>query len=73
MQYVAYFIIIFMLVLIISYTYTQLKTNSNKLLIDNMNKYAKEEKIKQQKSSLHGSESKKRKDNKKKRTRMYHL
>lgn len=73
MQYVAYFIIIFMLVLIISYTYTQLKTDSNKLLIDNMNKYAKEEKIKQQKSSLHGSESKKRKDNKKKRTRMYHL
>ncbi len=62
-----------MLVLIISYTYTQLKTNSNKLLIDNMNKYAKEEKIEQQKSSLHGSESKKRKNNKKKRTRMYHL
>ena len=73
MQYVAYFIIIFMLVLIISYTYTQLKTDSNKLLIDNMNKYAKEEKIKQQKSSLHGSESEKGKDNKKKRTRMYHL
>ena len=62
-----------MLVLIISYTYTQLKTDSNKLLIDNMNKYAKEEKIKQQKSSLHGSESEKGKDNKKKRTRMYHL
>ena len=73
MQYIAYFIIIFMLVLIISYTYTQLKTESNKLLIDNMNKYAKEEKIKQQKSSLHGSESEKGKDNKKKRTRMYHL
>ena len=73
MQYVAYFIIIFMLVLIISYTYTQLKTDQNKLLIDNMNKYAKEEKIKQQKSSLHGSESEKGKDNKKKRTRMYHL
>ncbi len=73
MQYVAYFIIIFMLVLIISYTYTQLKTDSNKLLIDNMNKYAKEEKIKQQKSSLYGSKSKKGKDNKKKRTRMHHL
>ena len=73
MQYVAYFIIIFMLVLIISYTYTQLKTERNKLLIDNINKYAKEEKIKQQKSSLHGSKSKKGKDNKKKRTRMYHL
>ena len=73
MQYIAYFIIIFMLVLIISYTYTQLKTDSNKLLIDNMNKYAKEEKIEQQKSSLYGSKSKKGKDNKKKRTRMYHL
>ena len=49
------------------------RLSENEKLIKNIERYEQEEKIKQQKSSLHGSKSKKGKDNKKKRTRMYHL
>ena len=73
MQYLAYFIIIFIFILIILYTYECLKTSQNKSLINNIEDYDKKEKIKQQKSKIHESESKRRKDNKKKRTRMYHI
>ena len=73
MQYVAYFVIIFTLFMIIAYVYDFVKTDQNKSLINNLNNYAEKKKTKQQKSSLHGSESEKGKDNKKKRTRMYHL
>ena len=73
MQYLAYFIIIFIFILIILYTYECLKTSQNKSLINNIEDYDKKEKIKQQKSKIHESKSKRKKDNKKKRTRMYHI
>ena len=52
MQYLAYFIIIFIFILIILYTYECLKTSQNKSLINNIEDYDKKEKIKQQKSKV---------------------
>tara|TARA_R100001015_G_C4476781_1_gene58589 strand:- start:53 stop:274 length:222 start_codon:yes stop_codon:yes gene_type:complete len=73
MQYIAYFIIIFTFILIIVYTYNQIKTDLNKELIKNIDNYAKKEKIEQLKSKIYERKTKKHKKNKKERTRMYHL
>lgn len=73
MQYIAYFIIIFTFILIIAYTYSQIKTDSNNELIKNIDNYAKKEKTEQLKPKIHERKTEKHKESKKKRTRMYHL
>jgi len=73
MQYVAYFILLFTLFIIIAYVYDFVKTDQNKSLINNLNNYAEKKKTKQQKSEIHGPKSDSDTKNKKKRTRMYHL
>tara|TARA_R100000234_G_scaffold36981_1_gene21961 strand:+ start:2605 stop:2763 length:159 start_codon:yes stop_codon:yes gene_type:complete len=45
----------------------------NKKLKKNLETYAKKEKTKQQESKIHEQKSKTGKDNKKTRTRLYHL
>ena len=45
----------------------------NKKLIENLERYAEKEKIKQQESKILGQKLAKRKSDQKKRTRMYHI
>jgi hypothetical protein len=45
----------------------------NDKLIKNMKEYEQKEKAKQQESKIHGQNSTERKNNKKKKTRLYHL
>lgn len=73
MQYIAFLLITFTFILIIMYIYDFVKIDQNKTLINNLNNYAKEKKIKQQKSKIHGPKQNSNTKNKKKRTRMYHL
>jgi hypothetical protein len=44
----------------------------NEKLIKNIERYEQEEKIKQQESKIYGQKPVKRKENKEKRTRLYH-
>ena len=44
----------------------------NRELIKNMERYEQEKKAKQQESKIHGQKPVKRKENKKKRTSLYH-
>ena len=48
------------------------RRDQNKELLKNIKIYEQKEKIEQQKSKIHGQKQVKRKDNKTKRTRLYH-
>ena len=49
------------------------RENQNEKLIRNIERYEQKEKAKQQESKILGQKQAKRKDNKKKTTRMYHI
>jgi len=55
------------------YAYKSNLELQNNKLIKNLEEYAKTEEAKQQKSKILGQEQVKRKENKKERTRMYHV
>jgi hypothetical protein len=48
------------------------RLNQNEKLLKNIEEYDKKEKAKQQESKIHGQKPVKRKENKEKRTRLYH-
>jgi len=73
MQFIIFSIIIYITFILFIQTYKEIKKNQNKELIKNMEKYAKKEKIKQQKSKVYRQKQIKRESGKKKRTCMYHI
>ena len=73
MEKIVIFIIIFTMIMIFISTYRDVKKDQNKKLIRNMNAYAEKEKAKQQESKILGRKQVKHKDDKKERTRMYHI
>jgi uncharacterized protein YxeA len=66
-------IISIFIILAILYFYKEHLERKNNKLIENLEEYAKKEKAKQQESKIHDRGTKRSKDRKKKRTRMYHI
>jgi len=73
MQFIVILIVTCVTIALIIETYKVSSLDENEKLIKNLEQYAKKEKIKQQESKILGQKQVKRKDNKKKRTRMYHI
>ena len=66
-------IILLVILFLVVYAYwITMYAHNNKELIKNLEEYDKKEKAEQQKSKIHGQKQVKRKDNKTKRTRLYH-
>tara|TARA_R100001530_G_scaffold104657_1_gene72932 strand:+ start:528 stop:749 length:222 start_codon:yes stop_codon:yes gene_type:complete len=72
-----YKIILILVVIITIYLfidiYKKVTESNDNQIIKNLEQYAKKEEIKQQESKILGQKKVKRKSDKKKRTRMYHL
>ena len=73
MQLIVILIVTCVTIALIIETYKASSLDENEKLIKNLEKYAEKEKAEQQKSEILGQKSIKRKTNKKKKTRMYHI